>query len=780
MIKNIETIENLGIYENYKRNNTINNFMQYNLFYGWNGGGKSTLSKLFRSLETKEINEDFPKMKFSMRLVDDSQITEKDFIDLNKKVFVFNQEFIDENINWDSKLNSILLLSEEKIKEMKEYDNIKELLFGNKDNGALGLILSYENKLATLQKNKSNLDNELSNVAKNIKNSFTLINVNDRRLINYNRTKVSDYIENMRGCIIDKSGILSKELLLTTKNISNPYKKEIILNEIKLINYKKYELFQKEFHEIIGQTITSRVIQELEDDLELSNWIEDGYKLHIKKGAKDCLFCGSDITSDRMQSIDGHFSNSFLDYKRDISKLKDNLKELIIDENDIILDENLFYTENSNNCRKTNKIIKELIKQFNEELKGILNILIDKESNPFNKVLFKELSINDTVSSINEKIGFLNHLIKLNNEKTQNFEKNIKDANEKLELHFMTEQLQDIDYYNKKDEISNLNEEIEKLGIEIGIYKETLSRLEAVLSNEALGAEKFNEKLHAFLGHNELTLEFDSQLKGYKILRAPKNIEAKNLSEGEKGSVAFVYFMIKLKENGNKISDSIIVIDDPISSFDSNKVFHAYSFLKYECDNPKQIFVMTHNYNFYTLVLGWFNKMKYKEDGKFISNFGIYKIEPDFEDGVRIGNIKNGNKCLTQGSEYDYIFYNVYRMRDKELTDTEMLYCGNITRKLVESFLSFKFPKQRGNLKALLSKAFKEKEDYIKIDTIYRFTNIYSHHKKIDVYGSSSSEIISLNVNSVINIVLEMMEDLDKNHYDAMINWADDEIVSNG
>ncbi|TOB48616.1 AAA family ATPase, partial [Vibrio parahaemolyticus] len=86
----------------------------------------------------------------------------------------------------------------------------------------------------------------------------------------------------------------------------------------------------------------------------------------------------------------------------------------------------------------------------------------------------------------------------------------------------------------------------------------------------------------------------DAKAKGYKISRNGTGKLANNLSEGEKTAIAFVYFVTKLKEHDNDIKETIVVVDDPVSSFDSNHLFHSYSFLKKHCENAKQLFVMTH------------------------------------------------------------------------------------------------------------------------------------------------------------------------------------------
>ena len=54
MIKSIDSIKNFGIYRDYKKPNSLEDFKRYNLFYGWNGSGKSTLSRLLHMIENKE------------------------------------------------------------------------------------------------------------------------------------------------------------------------------------------------------------------------------------------------------------------------------------------------------------------------------------------------------------------------------------------------------------------------------------------------------------------------------------------------------------------------------------------------------------------------------------------------------------------------------------------------------------------------------------------------------------------------------------------------------
>lgn len=125
------------------------------------------------------------------------------------------------------------------------------------------------------------------------------------------------------------------------------------------------------------------------------------------------------------------------------------------------------------------------------------------------------------------------------------------------------------------------------------------------------------------------------------------------------------------------------MIDDPISSFDSNKLFSAYAYMKSQCDETKQLFVLTHNYHFFSLILGWFNKKYIKDsNGHKIPNFNIYRVENRFENDTRCALLNNGGESLKQATDYDYIFYTIYSYSlkdDKSLSKTrDVMSLGNL------------------------------------------------------------------------------------------------------
>jgi wobble nucleotide-excising tRNase len=298
--------------------------------------------------------------------------------------------------------------------------------------------------------------------------------------------------------------------------------------------------------------------------------------------------------------------------------------------------------------------------------------------------------------------------------------------------------------------------------------------IEDLLSNEGLGADLFNELLHKFLGRSELTLRFNSVKKGYEILRNDSVPVEGNLSEGEKTAIAFVYFITKLKENDNKMENTIVVVDDPVSSFDSNHLFHAYSFLRCNCDKAKQLFVFTHNFTYFKLIRDWFegvNQNRKRKDPPKDPNAFFYTVESSI-DVPRQSTYKDADSSLVNyNSEYHYIFSKLHAYKDNPvLSRDEAFLTANLARKLLESFFSFKFPKHRSDIAQLMACGLSgcKITDETTKEKIYRFINKYSHSAVIEINEDSSENLVGESQN-VIGDIFVWLQEVDAIHYSEML-----------
>ncbi len=97
MIKKID-IENFGIFKNFKWENYIKDKLyldKINIFYGRNYSGKTTLSKIMRALEIKNLSNKYTNPNFSIHWKDNNLVTtQSNFHQLQKSVRVFNKDFI--------------------------------------------------------------------------------------------------------------------------------------------------------------------------------------------------------------------------------------------------------------------------------------------------------------------------------------------------------------------------------------------------------------------------------------------------------------------------------------------------------------------------------------------------------------------------------------------------------------------------------------------------------------------------------------------------------------
>jgi len=102
-------------------------------------------------------------------------------------------------------------------------------------------------------------------------------------------------------------------------------------------------------------------------------------------------------------------------------------------------------------------------------------------------------------------------------------------------------------------------------------------------------------------------------------------------------------------------------------------------------------------------------------------------------------------------------------------TDDHFL-AANLSRKLLESFLSFKFPKNRGNFANLFNTAVSESqnpEDERK-EKIRKFINEYSHNDLIETNEDFVENLIGEGV-AVISDIFEWINELDEKHYQEMV-----------
>jgi wobble nucleotide-excising tRNase len=316
MITKIEKIKNLGIFTDYRWNSNLPEFKRFNLIYGWNGSGKTTLSQLFASFETNK-SETYPELEYKIQ-TDGGDFTQKNIFD--KKIRVFNQDYISENIEiLSGKAKSIFILG----KENKELaDTIKQdekILYGDQEKkGDIGKIKELDQKKKELERKKKEKGKHFTDVAKIISNNTSGVSAR-----NYRKNNAEQAFSRLKS-----KQILSEEEInkfsLTLKQQEKPILTELSIGDINenanaiILNAKS----------LLQSTVETVIIERLKENPDISKWVEQGIALHTAKNSPTCEFCNQPLPPKRISELLAYFNDADKKLKDDIDILIDEIEQL--------------------------------------------------------------------------------------------------------------------------------------------------------------------------------------------------------------------------------------------------------------------------------------------------------------------------------------------------------------------------------------------------------------------------------------------------------------------
>lgn len=744
MITKIKKIKNLGIFTDYKWDSSLLEFKRFNLIYGWNGSGKTTLSQLFASFETGK-SEIYPELEYEIQTAG-GNFTQKNIF--NKKIRVFNREYISENIEiLSGKAKPIFILGKENKELADAIKQDEKILYGDQDKkGDIGKIKELDQKKKELDRKEKEKGKNFTNVAKIISTNTSGVSAR-----NYRKNNAEQAFSKLKA-----KQILSEEDI-NKFSLTLKQRERSILNELSIgdIN-ENVNIIILKAKSLLHSTVETAMIERLKENPDISKWVEQGLTLHTKNSS-NCEFCNQPLPSKRILELLSYFNDADKKLKGDIDILIDGIEKLYATIRNLnFLDKANLYDELQNDYSFKVEIF---TKSKTELLENISTFREEIEKKKTNTATSLELFTNICTESFISAVNKVNDEILKHNEKTNNFTQAKEEATTKLENHYLSEIFDDIKYLeveiNKLDnEISYLEKGNPEDSINIGInqiQKRIIERKNKI-SNSGPACDKINEYLMTFLGRDELTFEIADE--GYIIKRKDKI--AKNLSEGEKTAIAFVYFTIHLKDQDFDLKDGIVVIDDPISSLDANSLFQAFAFLKNAVKESAQVFILTHNFDFLKLLLNWLKNYPKHDGGK-----EYYMIKNQYVENNRIATLDAMDELLKNyESEYQYLFKTIYNFKS-DGTIESVYHIPNLARKLLEYFLMIMVPNSISFYQKIESLDFDEN----KKTAIYKFMNDRSH-----ITGKGFDPSLVQESQNNVKYLMEMMETVFPEHYNILKN----------
>lgn len=708
------------------------NLRAINYFYGSNGSGKSTIARF---------------------LANPASLTYKNCTLLEEKIektniHVYNKDYVKKNFH--QKIPSIFLLGEDFIQQKNQIERIR------------GEILNQEGMKDQKNKTITQFKDELF-----LRRSVCLESFWEKSL----KKLESDFKLSFTGHLNSKERFFTK-IMTVTDTIEEISRDDLKLNydtayseqtheisEVNRIAFDKADF--KDFIEYIKEPIVSSSNSNISlffSTIGNLDWVGNG--LHfIKDDSHICPFCTSTISPDILKQIKDTFDKT---YQQSISKIKilsikmDVFYSQILSLHSRIETSHSFYEADAIELKSN---LSTLLKTL-EKNKGLVE---RKIQNPSESLCIDDISnnvdnLNDKIININQKIHTYNQTIKTKKSAQMR-------VNEKVWMLARKMIVDDIKNYEKfkngreaailaiSKQIVTCDQKIVALNSQI----ETIEK-EALRSDETL--KKINELLKA-LCFQGFSLDHGDEKGTYKIVR-PCGSEAKDtLSEGEYNFLTFLYFYHNLDgslESKIDISQKIIVIDDPISSLDSNILFIVSKLIKniiLKCKNPessgfKQVIILTHNIYFYKEVCFFGNRESHKKD---MERFFVIR--------------KNNNQSSVDPYEKSPIRTNyqlLWQELKKSIEQNNFTSVYNNMRRILEYYFNI--------LGGLNYEKFSDglnPQEEIAFQSLISWINDGSHFIYDDLFVDSSESNVQIYL-SVFEKIFEKSQH--KAHYDMMWNQS--------
>ena len=667
----------LKIFESINQNNSeiINNSVA--VVYGKNGEGKTTISDEINKLRTEE-NQQLKLKDVSGNII---ELSEEEL----RRIFVYSENFIDKNVKFnESGLKSIIMFGkqvelDDKIKEkedlLKKYkseltksdDKIKEFT----DIKSVKSPDYYINKI----KNYLKGDNSWADVDRKIKGNKNKTPVDVMDIVSVFDTKDSlDEIEkefkHLEEIFLKKDSNFSSKIekLELIKN-----SKEIEENIQKLLKVKftKNELTENE----------SKILEYIKNGQQV---FYENVKEYFKKDVDICPYCLRKISEQYRNELVKDIENILND---EINQYKTKLEDLIIPNIEI----NETYKEIDEILYKD---LVTLIEKYDIQKNKINELIKKKKNNVYEMLTENELEnvnistiindINTNFERLNTKIEEINNIIE-NKEKTK---QRLILLNKKIYYYKIQDDYNNYKKFREEKEKEIANNELIKKNIKT--TKTEITTLNAQKNNIHIALDKLNKYLEYIL-FDKNRLKLECRDNEYFVKVNGKDVKLKDLSLGERNIISLAYFFTLMLEENNEDSefekDSFIVIDDPISSVDSDNKIGIYSFLRmmfYKIikNSNSKIICFSHNLEV------------------------IFNLEKTFSDiGKAKMTIKELRKCklnefkYRKYNEYSKILTEIYEFANKEEGYEKLEYTiGNQMRKVLEAYATFNYKKGIENI----------------------------------------------------------------------------------
>lgn len=654
-MKNVASYNDEGI--------SLEDLTKINFIYGGNGTGKTTISNFLANLEDE---------MFCCCVCDWDN-------ENHERIVVYNKKFRDNNIVNKQEISGIFTLGEESVELTREMCGIKES------------IVQLDDALSAAQRQKTEKELALETLNNNLKDYLWSHIYKPHEAL---REVFRGYLKKETFCnrILD---VISTGLhdIVPIEELEAKYEKLYSSEGIQSIELLDESLFEIDLQTIEENSIWREKIvgkqdvdiAELVNSMGISDWVHQGKDIIESMNNDICPFCQQHtITEKFKQQIADYFDQNFTSKIASINEQKELYHYRIM-----TLFTSLSLLLSQIELLEISETEKTWMKSNITKLRGTLTsneeLMSAKCKEPSREIALADTS--DIVKSIYNKVKDINVIIGKHNSMVANIvtvKNNVKDE----VWNFMASQA--------KDEVSRVKRERHNI-------EQAIRGLSATITDKAQKCLAFRNELRekesritsvmpTITSINEMLLQFGftnfklvpAEDNGYRIQRGDGSVATETLSEGELTFISFLYFMhlIKGSMDGSSVSEArIVVIDDPVSSLDSDVLFVVSSLLKELLKkvaserNPtevKQVILLTHNIYFH-------KEVSFLDRGSIDSR--KYWILRKHEN---VTNVKCFNSDNPIKSSYELLWSELREFKDSD----KYITVQNIMRRILETYFT--------------------------------------------------------------------------------------------
>lgn len=713
-------------------------FERVNILYGRNYSGKTTLSRIFRSFEVKELPRHYQDAKFSLEL-DDARLTEADVKTANIDVRVYNRDFAAENLSFlhDENTGEVVpfaIVGSRNNEIAQTIKNLEQELEG--DDGIRKRMESVKGRIRALEGQKNAAETALENKLKKYANDV----IKPDREIGYSTYFVSSLRKDIQQITAEGRQPLTSEKEAELIALG----REDVLPSITPPDQPQLSLagiITKSGEVASRQIRPSEALQELLSNDLLQAWVKEGIPLH--RGIRStCGFCNQPISDEVWAKLDAHFNKESQSLERDLDELMRQCRGELGKAPDPAAYRHMkLYAAQQAKMQPLAENLEVEWRRYKANVEAIITCLERRRSSIFNAQEVPVIENNE--NALRRIFSELNSTIQESNARSETLESEKAAARTNRRLNSVLAFMNAIEYDAALQEIANLSaavtdaqKDLPPIVAEERRVADAITAERAQLNDERAAAQLVNSYLNSHFGHQGLRMVANDAGAAigirFRIMRG--DVPAYNLSEGECSLIAFCYFMAKLQDVQTAGKKVVVYIDDPISSLDNNHVFFVYSLIESAIAAPirvpnqpndfryQQLFISTHNLDFFKYLksLSYPYEKAARQDRR-----AFFMIE-------RNGQSSNLLKMPTYLQEYQtefiYLFHQIYRCQYdlQGERDYEVYYSfGNNLRKFLEAYLYYRYPYHGITQEERLQRFFGGDASAVEVNT--RISNELSH-----------------------------------------------------